>query len=70
MTLAQRLRSALEEGHRRADLIPLSEVRDPRIRGDIPLAPAAVLVAITDRAEPGLILTKRSTALRKHAGQI
>ena len=28
------------------------------------------LVAITDRAEPGLILTKRSTALRKHAGQI
>ncbi len=32
--------------------------------------PAAVLVAITDRAEPGLILTRRNEALRNHAGQI
>ncbi|MET0360220.1 MAG: CoA pyrophosphatase [Sphingobium sp.] len=47
-----------------------SEVRDPRIVDDSPLAPAAVLVAITDRAEPGLILTQRSAALRKHAGQV
>jgi len=31
---------------------------------------AAVLVAITDRAEPGLILTVRHSDLRKHAGQI
>lgn len=32
--------------------------------------PAAVLVAITDRPEPGLILTKRNEALRKHPGQV
>ena len=69
MTLAQRLRAALEEGHRRTN-IDLADMRDPRISGDIVLAPAAVLVAITDRPEPGLILTERATTLRKHAGQI
>ena len=31
---------------------------------------AAVLVAITDRAEPGVILTVRREHLRNHAGQI
>jgi len=31
---------------------------------------AAVLVAITDRAEPGLILTQRREDLRTHAGQV
>ncbi|HUD95252.1 CoA pyrophosphatase [Sphingobium sp.] len=69
MSLAERLRAALEEGHRR-EMLPLSDVRDPRIADDIALAPAAVLVAITDRPEPGLILTERATTLRKHAGQI
>jgi 8-oxo-dGTP pyrophosphatase MutT (NUDIX family) len=69
MTLAQRLRAALDEGHRRDDLAP-TDMRDPRIEGEIALAPAAVLVAITDRLEPGLILTERSSRLRKHAGQI
>ena len=70
MTLAERLRAALREGHQR-DIAPsLSYTRDPRIDGAITLAPAAVLVAITDRREPGLILTQRSAALRKHAGQI
>jgi 8-oxo-dGTP pyrophosphatase MutT (NUDIX family) len=32
--------------------------------------PAAVLIAITDRPAPGLILTRRNEALRKHPGQI
>lgn len=69
MNLTERLRAALEEGHRR-EILPLSDVRDPRIVEEIALAPAAVLVAITDRPEPGLILTERATTLRKHAGQI
>lgn len=34
------------------------------------LRPAAVLVAITRRAEPGLLLTVRREHLRTHAGQI
>ena len=37
---------------------------------DAPLIPAAVLIAVTDRREPGLILTQRPTHLRRHAGQI
>lgn len=32
--------------------------------------PAAVLVAVTERAEPGVILTVRRADLRTHAGQI
>ncbi|WP_294121824.1 CoA pyrophosphatase [Sphingomonas sp.] len=32
--------------------------------------PAAVLVAITDRVEPGLLLTTRRDDLRTHAGQV
>lgn len=70
MTLAERLRAALIEGHRREEILVPGELRDPRLLDDTPLAPAAVLVAITDRAEPGLILTQRSAALRKHAGQV
>lgn len=70
MTLADRLRLALEEGHGRGLDLIAADTRDPRITDDIVLAPAAVLVAITDRPDPGLILTQRSATLRKHAGQI
>ena len=37
---------------------------------DAELAPAAVLVAITDRPEPGLHFTLRREHLRAHAGQV
>lgn len=70
MTLADRIRAALAEGHAREVGITQSDTRDPRIDGELVLAPAAVLVAITDRPEPGLILTERAASLRKHAGQI
>lgn len=72
MTLADRLRAALEEGHRRDIGVGPEGVIDPRIvtLGAPVLSPAAVLVAVTDRPEPGLILTLRSSALRKHAGQV
>lgn len=68
MTLAERLRRKLEHGHKREDLPILPA--DQRIEGDIALAPAAVLVAVTDRPEPGVILTQRASHLRKHAGQV
>lgn len=35
-----------------------------------PLTPAAVLVAVTDRPAPGVILTQRTETLRAHAGQV
>jgi len=45
------------------------------LRGDLegggePGVPAAVLIAVTDRAEPGVILTVRRDTLRTHAGQV
>ena len=58
------------EGHDRTDAPHKLATSDPRITGQIILAPAAVLVAITDRPEPGLILTQRSSRLRQHAGQV
>jgi 8-oxo-dGTP pyrophosphatase MutT (NUDIX family) len=65
MSLAQRLRSALAA--------PFS---DPLLAGDLVEGAldagtdAAVLVAITDRPEPGVILTVRREHLRTHAGQV
>lgn len=70
MTLADRLRSALSRGVE-PGMIPLTGDRDDI---DLPpgdtLLPAAVLIAVTDRAEPGVILTQRTETMRKHAGQI
>ncbi len=65
MTLADRLRAAL-----------LKPALEPPLIGDVPElwasadVPAAVLVAITDRAEPGVILTVRRENMRTHAGQV
>ena len=65
MTLAERLGRALA--------VPASQ---PLLPGDLiegaagEPVPAAVLVAITDRVEPGVILTVRREHLRTHAGQV
>lgn len=65
MTLANRLRDALA-----------APSAYPPLEGDLPderakaVVPAAVLIAITDRPEPGVILTVRREHLRTHAGQI
>jgi 8-oxo-dGTP pyrophosphatase MutT (NUDIX family) len=67
MTLADRLRDALEQGHRRSPLLLPGDVLDEG--GDDP-TPAAVLVAIVDRPEPTIILTERPKTMRKHPGQI
>jgi 8-oxo-dGTP pyrophosphatase MutT (NUDIX family) len=63
--LAERLRAALS--------LPAAE---PPLEGDYPelrahaAREAAVLIAITDRPEPGVLLTVRREHLRTHAGQI
>ncbi|QKJ87361.1 CoA pyrophosphatase [Paramixta manurensis] len=36
----------------------------------LPTRRAAVLVPVVERAQPGLLLTRRTTHLRKHAGQV
>ena len=65
MTLADRLRSALgaapDEQPLEGDLAELRAAA---------ATDAAILAAVTDRAEPGIILTVRREHLRTHAGQI
>jgi 8-oxo-dGTP pyrophosphatase MutT (NUDIX family) len=66
MTLADRLRAALETAHEPILLTGDHHDFDPE---DV-THPAAVLVAVTDRADPGVILTQRTETLRRHAGQV
>jgi len=65
MTLADRLRTAL----RRPASQPPLEADLPELRVGTSVD-AAVLIAITDRPEPGVILTVRREHMRTHAGQI
>lgn len=67
MTLAERLREALERGHARSPLLLEGDVLE-EAEGEI--KPAAVLVAVVDRAEPGVILTERPDTMHNHPGQI
>lgn len=57
-----------------AALSPAREVATADERDFAPMGgshrPAAVLIPITDRAEPGVILTQRPDWLRSHAGQV
>ncbi|MCW3849592.1 CoA pyrophosphatase [Sphingomonas sp. LB-2] len=66
MTLAERLRAALETAHEPILLTGDHHDFDP----EEVTHPAAVLVAVTDRADPGVILTQRTETMRRHAGQI
>jgi len=65
VTLAERLRAALASAP--AELPLTGDLPELRAAADIP---AAVLIAITDREEPGVILTVRREHMRTHAGQI
>lgn len=67
MRLADRLRRALAEGP--LGLPGSNRYQAPGIDHSDPV-PAAVLVAITDRPEPGVLLTLRTSNLRRHAGQV
>lgn len=68
MTLAERLRVALAADH--APVLLSGDLRDVAADSDGVPTPAAVLVAVTDRPSPGVILTQRTDSLRRHAGQI
>lgn len=70
MTLSERLREALELGHRRKVILLDGDPRDPAADLDCPVTPAAVLVPVVDRPEPTVIFTVRTETMRKHAGQI
>jgi 8-oxo-dGTP pyrophosphatase MutT (NUDIX family) len=68
VTLAERLTAALA----RVDpALSLLAADDGLVGhdGGAPI-PAAVLIAVTDRAQPGVILTQRTETLRRHPGQV
>jgi 8-oxo-dGTP pyrophosphatase MutT (NUDIX family) len=65
MRTADRLRSALNP-NADAELLTGDMAEHDPSEG----TPAAVLIAVTDRPEPGVILTVRREHLRTHAGQI
>lgn len=65
MTLAERLRASLALNPRDG-LLAGDLIEDAPDAGRL----AAVMVAVTDRAEPGVLLTVRREHLRTHAGQV
>ena len=65
MTLAERLAAALERPASAPLLV--GDLAEERVLATVE---AAVLVAITDRPEPGVIFTVRRDDMRTHAGQI
>lgn len=68
MTLSARLRDRLTLGHAQdLDLLDGDGLHHERPTTSVD---AAVLVAITDRTRPGVILTQRPETMRKHAGQV
>ncbi|HEU4652069.1 MAG TPA: CoA pyrophosphatase [Croceibacterium sp.] len=64
--LFERLQRLFDEGHgiELPGLLNQGQFAPPVIR------PAAVLIAVTDRAEPGVILTHRPDDMRAHPGQV
>lgn len=69
MTLYDRLQRALADGHGLANRAPVDDERHLAPMGGRHV-PAAVLIAVTERPRPGVILTQRPQTMRSHAGQI
>lgn len=69
-TLADRLREALDTRPAHGTVLLAGDHHDAALVDGATLLPAAVLVAVTDRARPGVILTQRPATMRRHAGQI
>lgn len=68
MTLADRLRAALAGSADAPPELLTGDFRELDERGRP--TPAAVLVPVTDRPEPGVILTQRPETMRRHPGQV
>lgn len=65
--LFDRLADLFERGHR-TDIPDL--MTDARFATAERTADAAVLIAVTDRTDPGVILTQRPSGMRSHPGQV
>lgn len=65
--LFDHLSTLFEQGHAR-DIPDL--LSDAQFASDGRQTPAAVLIAVTDRPEPGILLTQRPRGMRDHPGQV
>ena len=70
MTLAERLNTALAKGAGSHMVLLTGDQHDSDLSPTETLLPAAVLIAVTDRADPGVILTQRTDMMSRHPGQI
>jgi 8-oxo-dGTP pyrophosphatase MutT (NUDIX family) len=64
--LFDRLKRLFDEGHG----VELPDLRDDARFAPAEVRPAAVLIAVTDRREPGVLLTHRPETMRAHPGQV
>jgi len=70
MTLVERLRHALAVGHAGHVSLLTGDLADGDPVYPEALVQAAVLVPVTDRPDPGVILTRRTDTMKRHAGQV
>jgi 8-oxo-dGTP pyrophosphatase MutT (NUDIX family) len=70
VSLADKLRAALARSDARGPVLIEGDMREAVLEPVTDLTPAAVLIAVTERAAPGVILTRRTEALRRHPGQV
>lgn len=67
MTLADRLRARLADP---VEPLLIGDLNGAAPMPDTGWRPAAVLIAVTERDDPGVLLTQRTGDLRNHAGQV
>jgi len=70
MMLKDRLATALAKGAGAHMILLTGDQHDGDLAASDTLLPAAVLIAVTDRADPGVILTQRTDTMSRHPGQI
>lgn len=68
--LIERLHRALATGLTETPVLLTGDRADLDLGPDEMMRPAAVLVPVTDRPRPGVILTRRPETMRRHAGQV
>ncbi|WEK43718.1 MAG: CoA pyrophosphatase [Candidatus Sphingomonas colombiensis] len=68
--LADRLHRALAAGLAEQPTLLTGDRADLDLGPDDIMRPAAVLIPVTDRPHPGVILTRRPETMRSHPGQI
>lgn len=70
MNLIDRLHAALDAGRRASPQLLTGDLRGLELENAELGTEAAVLIALTDRVDPGVILTQRTETLSNHPGQV